>query len=209
MYYSQGMEEDYIIKFFINKAIGHGMLLSIGENDGKTFSNSLRLIELGWDAVLIEPAPETFQKLKTLHADRPNVRCIECAITETDGTFDFWDSGSHIGNGDSSLLSTVVESELDRWPGSRNEFVARKVKGITYESLELFYVGPQQYKFISIDAEGLDLQILKQIDLRHTELLCIEWNSNSEIKSGIMEYTAKFGMNNIIYQNGENLLIAR
>lgn len=55
----------------------------------------------------------------------------------------------------------------------------------------------------------MDMEILKQIDLLDTQLLCIEWNSKNEIKEEILEYTSKFGMNKIIYQSGENLLIAR
>ena len=65
------------------------------------------------------------------------------------------------------------------------------------------------FDFITIDAEGMDMEILKQIDLLDTQLLCIEWNSKNEIKEEILEYTSKFGMNKIIYQSGENLLIAR
>jgi hypothetical protein len=65
------------------------------------------------------------------------------------------------------------------------------------------------FDFITIDAEGYDLEILRQIDLTDTKLLCIEWNTNDQAKGQILEYTIKFGMNKIIYVSGENLLIGR
>jgi len=203
--YSQGQEEKYITEYFAGRT---GTLLSIGENDGKTLSNSLRLIQLGWYAILVEPAPIAFKKLRLLHKGNASVICINKAITETDGTFDFYDSGSHLGTGDTSLLSTTVQKEMERWPGQRNEFTARKVKGITYSSL-IKEIGPKVFDFITIDAEGLDVAILKQIDLSATRMLCIEWNSNEDAKREIMAYCASHGMLRLQYQNGENLIIIR
>lgn len=202
--YSQNQEEHFITSYFTQK----GNLLSIGENDGKTFSNSLRLIELGWGGVLIEPAPIAFDKMQALHKDNPKILCLQLAITEKDGEVDFWDSGAHIGNGDTSLLSTAVETELERWKDTNNEFKPIKVQGITIATL-INNIGNNAYDFINIDAEGLDIAILKQLNLEFCKMICIEWNLNQDIKTEIIEYCAKFGLTNLIYQSGENLILAR
>ena len=209
--FSQNEEEKYIIDFF-KDVVGKKCLLSIGENDGKTLSNSFRLIELntevenGWLADLIEPSPIAFEKLQSLHTiNLANVKCFQLAIGTESGIMDFHESGTHLGKGDTSLLSTLVPQEKERWKDT--EWNVIPVQVLTYADFKSDT--PYEYDFISIDAEGLDIEILKQIDLTHTKLLCIEWNSIEQNKIDILEYTSKFGMTKILYQSGENLLICR
>ncbi len=204
-YYTQGDEEKYITEYFAGKK---GKLLSIGENDGSTFSNALHLIELGWSALLIEPAPTAYEKCAALHRGNSGVNVLNAAITETDGEFVFWDSGTHLGKGDTSLLSTIVEKELDRWKNTDNKFKPINVIGVTIATLKK-EIDNFNFDFISIDAEGLDLAILKQIDLTHTQMVCIEWNLNISVKNEISRYCASYGLNKMIYSNSENLIIVR
>jgi FkbM family methyltransferase len=166
MRYSQNKEQDYIVNYFAGKT---GKLLDIGANDGKTFSNSLALIELGWAAVLVEPSPSAYTKLRELHKENDKVMCLRVAIGNKQGTTWLHDMGEHVGNGDTSLLSTTIASEKDRWPGTA--FKRVKVDVIPYEDII------DDYDFITIDAEGLDIDILKQINLDNTRMVCIEWNN--------------------------------
>lgn len=202
--YSQNSEELHILEFFKNIST-RKCLLSIGENDGETFSNAFRLIEAGWEADLIEPSPEAFNKLNDLHFDNDRVDCHKIAIGTESGTMDFHDSGTHLNTGDTSLLSTLIPQEKERWKDT--EWNVIPVQVLTYADFKADK--PYEYDFISIDAEGLDVAILKQIDLTYTKLLCIEYNSIEQNKIYILEYTSKFGMTKILYQSGENLLICR
>jgi FkbM family methyltransferase len=204
--YSQNLEEKYILEYF--SGMQPGTLLSIGENDGHTFSNSLALIQQGWGAVLIEPMQEAFVKMKSLHVNNPNVICLNIAISGHDGAADFYQSGSHLGNGDSGLLSTLNPAEMKRW--KREKFNKTTVNCFTYSTLRKQVVpGIKVYEFITIDAEGMDMVILKQINLSYTFMLCIEWNGNFGTRSEILNYCKGFGMKTILYENGENLLIVR
>jgi hypothetical protein len=65
--------------------------------------------------------------------------------------------------------------------------------------------------FISIDAEGLDLDILKQINLTglNVKCLCIEHNSNKQVRAEIIEYCLKHGLNNILLENSENIILVK
>lgn len=209
--HSQNEEEKHIVDFFKDIPCKK-YLLSIGENDGKTLSNSFRLIELntnvenGWLADLVEPSPIAFEKLEKLHSiNLPNVKCFQLAIGTESGTMDFHESGTHLNNGDTSLLSTLVPQEKERWKDT--EWNVIPVQVLTYVDFKADK--PYEYDFISIDAEGLDIEILKQIDLSYTKLICIEWNSVEQNKIDILEYTSKFGMTKVLYQSGENLLICR
>lgn len=205
--YSQNDEDLHIVNYF---GEFKGNLLSVGENNGKTLSNSLRLIELGWKATLVEPSPTSFNELFTLHKENKNVKLVNCAIGTEDGKCILHESGAHFAdNSDYALLSTIKQPEA-KWQGVTFKDV--EVVLSTYKTFLKnldYWHGVEEFDFITIDAEGVDVDILKQIDLTNTKLLCIEWNSIESVKQEILEYTSKFGMTNIIYQSAENLLIAR
>ena len=199
MRYSQNLEQDYIVNYFGDKPFH---LLDIGANDGQTFSNSRYLLEhLGWSGLLVEPSPTAFKKLKALYANNDLVECLNVAIANEKGRIDFYDMGEHVGNGDSSLLATAVQSETNRWAGT--QFTKCKVKAVTYADIV------DTYDFITIDCEGLDLDVLKQIDLKHTSLVCVEHNSVREIRNGIIDYCASFGLNKKVYECMENIILGR
>ena len=123
------------------------------------------------------------------------------AIANEKGRIDFYDMGEHVGKGDTSLLSTAVQSETNRWNGV--QFNKVKVKAVTYADII------DTYDFITIDCEGLDLDVLKQIDLKHTSLVCVEHNSVREIRNGIIDYCAAFGLNKKVYECMENIILGR
>ena len=97
--FSQNQEQEIILNYFGDKV---GTLLSIGENDGETLSNSRALILNGWSADLVEPAPLTYKKLNDLYITNDKVSTIECAICDYTGLLSFWVSGEHLGKGDSA-----------------------------------------------------------------------------------------------------------
>lgn len=61
------------------------------------------------------------------------------------------------------------------------------------------------FDFISIDAEGMDLIILKQIDLTKVKLICLECGPH-EVE--MRQYCEGFGMKQI-HRNFENLIMGR
>lgn len=207
--YSQGLEEQKIIEFFKDSK---GKLLDIGANDGQTFSNSKKLIELGWEAVLVEPSPGCVDKLKALHLGNQNVAIEQVAISEISGEQMFHESGTLVGPGienktNSSLVSTLKPEEKERWNPLNMEWNKFPVKTLCWK--DFIKLHGDTFDFVSIDAEGLDVEILKQIDLSKIKLLCIEWNSIHEVKDEILKYTKQFGMDKVIYQSGENLIICK
>lgn len=183
-----------------------GSLLSIGENDGKTLSNVLGLIENNWSAYLIEPSPVPFSKMKELHKGNNNVKLFNYAISTESGELDFYESGEHLGNGDSSLLSTLKESEIKRWKGTCT-FKKIKVKVKTFKDfMEDSKI--TQVDLISIDCEGLDFDILKSIPLYKLtpKMIIIETNSvgNKEVISYMLDHGYK-----VYYNNFCNLIFTK
>lgn len=208
--YSQNNEEAHLLAYFKDFK---GVLLDIGANDGKTYSNSLKLIELGWKAVLVEPSPKCLEKIKELHGDNKNVIIAPCAISNETKKAKFNESGALIvrdlTEDNHSLVSTLVDSEKERWKSLNMDWKEFDVDVFSYNDFKKAFCSDFDFDFISIDAEGVDLIILKQIDLTKTKILCIEYNLNAGVKKEIMDYAAQFGLTNLIYSCAENLMLSR
>jgi len=200
--YSQNKEDLIIAEYFGDFK---GNLLSIGENDGITFSNALAFIEFGWKAHLVEPS-SVFNKMKELHIGNPNVKCYDFGIGEKFGFVTFYESGAHVKGGkDHALVSTIDLEETKRWPDV--EFKPIEVMCLEWKRAH-WWMDYEKFDYISIDAEGQDYSILKQIDLSHTKVLIIEWNSIIDLKKAYQEYCLPFGLR-IIHENAENLIFAK
>lgn len=202
MNYSQNQEQEAIIKYFGDYK---GTFLDLGSNDGLTLSNTRALAELGWCGVLVEPSPQAFPKLKKLYEEEKKgcFYLYNCAIGNHNGNGVLHDSGELLKTGDRALVSTMVKKETERFS-----------KVVPYDEVEVkvyrwktFYnrLTIKKFDFVSIDCEGLDLDILKQMDVKALEVkcLCIEFNGNQTLKDEIDKIMEGF---KIIYTSGENLI---
>ena len=199
MRYSQNNEQDIILQYFGNRK---GFFLDIGANDGQTLSNTYALQLQGWSGVLVEPSEEAFNRIKV----RYGLKKFNVAIGTEDGHCTFHEMGNHLNAGDVSLLSTIKKTELKRWPGV--EFKERMTEVWTYKTL-LKHSPLKFFDFISIDAEGVDYEILEQIDLKYTDMVCIEHNSNPDLFQLIKDYCNKAGLTKKLLNNLENVIWAR
>jgi FkbM family methyltransferase len=199
MRYSQNNEQDIILQYFGSRK---GFFLDIGANDGITLSNTYALQLQLWSGVLVEPSEEAFNRIITY----PSVHKYNVAIGTEDGHCTFHEMGNHLNAGDVSLLSTIKKTELKRWPGV--EFKERMTEVWTYKTL-LKHSPFKFFDFISIDAEGVDYEILEQIDLKYTDMVCIEHNSNPDLFQLIKEYCNKAGLTKKLLNNLENVIWAR
>lgn len=204
--YSQNGEDILFQQYFGDYV---GTLLEIGANDGFSLSNSHALIELGWSALLVEPSDKVFPLLLKLHDGNEKIVLVKAAIGNENGKTTLHDSGGYLLKGTSSLLSTAIPSEKDRW-GEHVKWEEYEVPMITFEKL----ISDSAYKkfdFISVDCEGFDLDILQQMNLEELgcKLICLEHNSVPHVKNKMIEYCAKFGLNRIIGENAENVIIGK
>jgi FkbM family methyltransferase len=180
-------------------------LLDIGANDGVTLSNSRALILNGWAADLVEPAPIPMMNLKQIYLHNKDINLIEAAICDYTGISVMFSSGNHLGKGDTDLVSTLSLADKQKWEHTTTW------KEITINTLKwddfIKKQGYPHYDFISIDAEGYDLTILKQMDLLDLgcSMVCIEHNGT--ILKSVTEICTKFGMKQLLL-NAENVIFA-
>lgn len=204
--YSQNNEQNVIENFFGQYM---GTLLSIGENSGIHLSNVYSLLCKGWIGDLVEPSPQVFIDLEKLHSKDEHVYCHQLAIGDRNEMVDLYDSGELLGVGDRALVSTVKKEETERWTSLKIPFKQVQVQMVTFASFMEDYAMFKTYDLISLDAEGMDLDILRQINLEQVgcKCICVEHNSYPHVLSQIKEYCAPFGLKNVLTMNAENIIL--
>jgi DNA-binding XRE family transcriptional regulator len=124
-----------------------------------------------------------------------------------EGQVSFYRSGTLLGKGDQSLVSTTVLSEVEKWEKSGVKFTEIKVPAFHIYSV----MCGGRFDVISIDVEGIDIEILTQINLAEsaTTMVCIETNSIPEREEIAKKYCASFGLTVVKKFGAENLIITK
>jgi FkbM family methyltransferase len=188
----------------------------IGAMDGVSFDETRGYIsKYNWDGLFVEPIPEQFNRLKTVYKNKPNSICENVAISDYNGEIQMLkikqeviDSGLvHPCFGGMSAVyppKNGLASEGDRETVEKyGEKVT--VKCITPDALfDKHKIA--EFDIISIDTEGHDYTILKNIDLAkyRPKVVRIEYiNLDSEQQNKAIEYLEN---NNYVYNIiGQNL----
>jgi FkbM family methyltransferase len=200
--FSQGREQEWVIRHFGPKK---GTFLDIGANDGSTLSNIRALALMGWHGVCVEPSPVAFGKLSELYRANPNIELVNVGMCDTNRIETLHESGEHLGRGDHSLLSTAKAGEMERWKGAT--FNPVEMECVTFAEL-LTRTRFATFDFITIDCEGFDLEVLRQMDLTAIgcRMLCVEFNGKDEAL--FTEHCTLHGMK-LRHKNAENLIFVR
>ena len=205
--YSQNEEEKVILEYFTGKS---GNFLDIGANDGITLSNTRALAELGWCGVFVEPSVQAFKKLKENYEKQSRNKChyfYNTALGNVNKKLVFYDSGEHLGKGDTGLLGTFHESERVRFPKMKYTEVETQV----YRWKTFFNrLSIKSFDFVSLDTEGNDRIILEQMDLDklETKCICVEWNLQEHLRTWFTGHLKKYGMKEV-YKSAENLIFVK
>lgn len=209
--YTQNDEEIFISNYFKNELPSSLTVLDIGANDGEMISNSRKIILDGWNGILLEPSLKAFNKILKLYEGNTKVKVFNFGISNNSGRLKFFESGSlGFNDRDVALYSSILEKETKRWDG-RVEYEETEANFLTFdEFIQSENLDNSTIDFITIDAEGMDLDILRQINLRrfNCRLLCIEWNSLDSVADQIVDYCKEFDLYEIT-RNPENIILGR
>jgi FkbM family methyltransferase len=193
---SQNNEAEVIIKYFNGKV---GNLLSLGENDGMTLSNSYDLIQLGWGADLFEPVLECYAKICNLHKENQRVFAHPYGIHEKTGKQTFYLT-------DDTLVASLNKELAASWGG---KFKMVYLDFLSVEDMLLECVN-KKFDFITIDCEGSDLAILESLDLAKLgcECICLEHGNSEPNYNRMKEICNSFGLKKELLRNFENVIFA-
>lgn len=192
--YSQNDEDSTIAAYFAGRS---GNLLDVGAYDGVSFSNSRRLIELGWSGALVEPLPHGASRCRELYRDNPRISVQEYAIGPENRRVTFHAS---------EMMSTIEAAyEIHRRKWHTLAFQPIEVEQITLDALWAL-VG-RSFDFISIDVENYNIDLVRQLPAdvwRNVRCICVEHDDHVD---EIQAIAAQHGLRTVGH-NGENLILA-
>jgi FkbM family methyltransferase len=180
--------EDIIIEFVFNNILKqeHFNYCDVGAHHSTYISNTALFYRKGMTGICIEPDPELFAEIKQ---NRPKDICLNYGIGFSDDimaeeALDFFVMSSR-------SLNTFSRQEAERLH-KQGEFTildTKKIKTVNINKVFKQYFTPD---FLSIDVEGLDVEIIKSIDLvnHRPKVICVETAEFSPIPPGIKIYDA-------------------
>lgn len=136
------------------------LVIDLGANDGFIGSMSLNFVQLGWDAILVEPVPEMIalarRNLERYRTNGQRLLFIEAALGPSDGE---------------GAFETEISQDLSRMEGhlvSAPTATSRTVRTISVDSLLARpdvsdVIGTGRPMVLSVDIEGPDLMITTRI----------------------------------------------
>ena len=157
--HSQWGEHEIILNYF-GRFVGR--FLDLGAYDGVTGSNSRGLSDRDWSGVCVEASAYNFTKLVENHRLNEKITCVNAAVMPTSGLVMIHDTLGQVA-------TCKANPSIDQWV-QRRYYVA----GITPNQI-VAALG-DHWDFVSIDIEGLDLEVLRVSEclLSKTRLICFE-----------------------------------
>jgi FkbM family methyltransferase len=182
-------EPELVLEFFGNKSCG--FFVDVGANDPQNMSQTWLLESKGWRGLLVEPLPHLAEKLR---AARPGSQVIQAAC------------GPHghpatveIHEAECSMHSGLNRHAID----ARERYVAvHKVPMLALDEI-LAGQGNPKPDFVSIDVEGMELEVLRGFDLvRHAPTLLLiedhlfDWQVHGYLSRSGYRLVKRTGLNN-------------
>lgn len=175
--YTSQLNQDFFALIFNN--FRPGFFVEIGANDGFNLSNTVYLEEcFGWNGILIEANPVYLGDLVKRKAI-----VVNKAVADEDGLIEFIDAGLYGG------IASMIDPLHSVHTADAKKIT---VPATTLENILDMYNAPVYIDFISIDVEGGELPIVKQVCTQKKYRFragCIEhnyrWNDYNAFKSAL------------------------
>jgi FkbM family methyltransferase len=184
--YSQSGEDVIVDRILSLIGVKKPKYLDIGASDPVDLNNTYFFYKKGCNSVNVEADPYLIKKLI---AKRPRDINLNVGVAAERGSFDFYVMAS-------KTLNTFSRETAERYASYGNNKIEMQLKIDVFNINEIvskyFDSKPD---FVSLDVEGLELEILKNFDFKRfrPEVFCIETltytENNSEIKiTEIIDY---------------------
>lgn len=206
-YYGQSGQDAIIEEFFESRPASSKVFVEVGAFDGVHYSNVRRLHERhGWSGVSIEPVTKNFRKLAKSY-EGTSVQCVQAAVADHEGRTQINVSTyPHLPEWGSDVACLSGES-MDRWSreyGARWEKQRVRLARLTSVLDEC---GVEEIALLSVDAEGVELDVLKSLDFSRfkPDLIVVETN---EARDAILGLLGDEGYS-LWRETGQDLYVAR
>lgn len=179
-YKSQYGQDKFVDEYFKGKE--NGVFLDIGAHNGEFLSNSYFFEKSrNWTGVCFEPNPRLFKLLQSIR----NCVCIEGAVSDREGEFDFLDIEGVEALG--GLLNKYDDRHLDRIDKDIEKYEGKGKKVIKVKCYDVNQVlssnNIKVIDYCSIDTEGGEFDIIKSINFDKFDIRLITIENNYPIKN--------------------------
>jgi FkbM family methyltransferase len=133
-----------------------GVYVDVGSNHPLHMSNTALLYQRGWTGVAIDPNP-SFQRLYEHH--RPRDTFVNCGVSNTATTLKYFQFEESLFNTFDPEKARLIAAKHSR-PKETLDVPVRRLDDI----LRTCWPTGNRIDFLSVDCEGLDLQVLESHD---------------------------------------------
>jgi FkbM family methyltransferase len=151
--------------------------VEVGAHDGKEYSNTLAMEELGWSGICIEPNPIVLDDLKS------NRNCVideSCVYSENGVEVEFLASSAASSgiNNDETVAMIKKNFGKNKKKGRKTTVVQKKTKTLT--TILDYYDAPSVIDYLSVDVEGQEVHVINGIDFDKYKfrILSVEINNH-------------------------------
>lgn len=166
--FSQFEEDEVIYNFFQDRPVKVKKFLDIGSSDGVGSSNCLKLALSGWCGVCIEPNPFLWQRLFEFYQGQHLIHPVCACVWGRSGLVNL-----HLNNDG----LTTADDKIFQAINGKTKFIGTAFSPcITPDDIVATF--GNDFDFVSIDAEGCDIEIVKASKnlLKSVSMICIETN---------------------------------
>ena len=207
VFYSQS-GQDEILEKHVFRGYKRGFFVNIGAWDGVCFDNTLFFErERNWTGINIEPLPDRYQSLVQ---NRPSCKNFNIAVGDRNGDAEFIAI-----TGDTSMLSGIKENydprHLARIARETAEYnTEARTINVPVKRLDTLFKEQdvRRVHYMSIDAEGSEMNIVRSIDFNFTYIDIIDFERNYADKAvPIVEFLMTKGYKQLPIQHGEDIFM--
>lgn len=152
IHYSQFGEDIVLQKIFQTKK--DGFYVDVGAHHPKRYSNTYLLYKKGWQGLNIDPNPESIRMFNRV---RPRDISVSLGVAGKKDEMTYYSFSD-------PALNTFSKEAAERWLEKKWVKLLSKEKVNVLplgEILEKYLPSEQQVDFLSVDVEGLDLEVLR------------------------------------------------
>jgi FkbM family methyltransferase len=169
--FSQHGEDAFLARYFGPDYTG--TYVDIGASHPFRISNTYALYRRGWSGITVDPIPS----FATLHKRwRPRDRFVGVGVGREAGNLKYFEVTP-------SVLSSFDEAKIRAMVATGEVTIAAEYDVKVRTPHEIFdLLGKADFDLLSVDVEGLDLEIMTSIDFTryNPRLICVEVNTDEE-----------------------------
>lgn len=149
--------EDFTLRWLFGN-VEHGFFVDVGAYHPQKFSNTYYFYKRGWNGINVDPTPGVIELFKKM---RPRDTSLAYAVAGKPGKLKLYMNRNE--GAVNTLSPDFAALQSEQFGRQFNSEVVVEVHTLA-EILDAYKLDERQIQFLSVDVEGLDLEVLKSND---------------------------------------------